>query len=360
MKLAWAFILVALLALVLAFVGLNAGLYASMMGMHQAHMISHGEMLTSQDFGSTLRWSLFSSLAAFVLAGATGWWTAGRITRSLTHLRDAARRADLRGLSLRVPVEGTDEIADVAAAFNHMGERLEAEERSRRQLLADTAHELRHPLAVLQGRLELMQDGLVPLNQEALLPLQDEVIRLTRLVGDLRDLSLAEVGGLSLQLKSVDAGALLETLLGNLEAVAAAREIRLRAEVAPDLPPVQADPDRIRQVFVNLLSNALQYTAPGGEVTLRAWHRGGQVHLRFCDTGPGIAPTDLPHIFDRFYRADKSRTRATGGSGLGLAIVRSLVELHHGTVTVDSQLGAGTCFTVVLPVQPAAGGRQDA
>lgn len=349
-KLVRAFLLVALSAVVLAFVGLNAGMYTSMMGMGPMHMMSHAEMFRNPALAVPLRWSLLSSLAAFALAAGVGWWSAGRITRSLLHLRDAVQRLDLRDLSQRVPVEGNDEIADLARAFNRMTARLEAEERSRRQLLADVAHELRHPLAVLQGRLELMQDGLVPLEPEALLPLQDEVIRMTRLVGDLRDLSLAEVGGLSLHLTPVDVGALLGALLSNLEAVAAARQIRLTAAVPPDLPPVQADPDRIRQVFLNLLANALQYTPEGGEVQVRAWREGKELRVRICDTGPGIAPEDLPHIFDRFFRADRSRTRATGGTGLGLAIVRSLLELHGGRVSVESRPGAGTCFTVALPV----------
>jgi signal transduction histidine kinase len=294
-------------------------------------------------------WSLVASAAAFVLAGGAGWLIAGRITRSISHLRDAAHHLDLRDLSRRVPVEGRDEIADLGASFNKMADRLEAEERSRRQLLADVAHEPRHPLAVMQGRLELMQDGRVDLEPEALLPLEDEVIRMTRLVGDLRDLSLAEVGGLSLNLTTIDVGALLERLLVNLEPVAEAKAITLTANAAPDLPPITADADRIRQVLLNLIANALQYTEEGGKVTVDAVRDGDSVRIAVADTGPGISPEDLLHVFDRFYRADKSRSRATGGSGLGLAIVRSLVELHKGQISVRSQPGEGTCFTVILP-----------
>ncbi|HLN59966.1 MAG TPA: HAMP domain-containing sensor histidine kinase [Symbiobacteriaceae bacterium] len=363
-KLTWAFVLVVLLTLIPALMMLNMGAWRS------AHMgpgprFGMGHMMGApprtppatteaeearQNYMLMVRvWSGWAGLAALALAGATGWFTAGRITRSLRHLRDAAHHLDLRDLSRRVPVEGKDEIAELAATFNLMSERLEAEERSRRQLLADVAHELRHPLAVMKGRLDLMQEGKVPVDDEALLPLQDEVIRLTRLVGDLRDLSLAEVGGLSLHLAPLEMGALLDTLLVNLEPVAAAKEIRLTADVAPDLPPVQADPDRIRQVLVNLLSNALQYTPEGGSVTVTAGAANRAVTVSIADTGPGIAPEDLPHVFNRFYRADKSRSRATGGSGLGLAIVRSLVELHQGQITVESEPGRGTCFTVTLP-----------
>jgi signal transduction histidine kinase len=359
-RLTWAFLAVAAVALALAFLGLNVGMYATMMGLNGGGMMSHVEMMAGEGWlASTIRWSLWSSLAALALAGVTGLWTAGRITRSLQHLRDAAQELDLRDLSRRVPVDGRDEIADVARAFNRMCDRLEAEERSRRQLLADVAHELRHPLAVMQGRLDLIQDGKVPADAVSLLPLEDEVIRLTRLVGDLRDLSLAEVGRLSLRVADVDIGAMLTGLCAGLEPVAAERGISLAAEVAPSLPTVPADPDRIRQVFANLLANALQYAQPGGHIGVRAEHVQGSISIQVWDDGPGIEPEDLPHIFDRFYRAEKSRSRERGGSGLGLAIVRSLVELHHGRVTVDSAPGRGTCFTVLLPVgeNPAQEGR---
>lgn len=342
------------MALVLAFVGLNVGMFAPMAGMHgwNGMMGPMGDPsgIMTGFLRSLMSWSLSSSLVALIAAGLAGLWTAERITRPLVRLRNAAQRFDLRDLSQRVPVEGNDEIADLAQAFNHMGDRLEREEKARRQLLADVAHELRHPLAVLQGRLELMQDGAVPLDQEALMPLQDEVIRLTRLVGDLRDLSLAEVGQLSLHPAPISVPSLLEALLANLEPVAAAKEISLTSEVAEGLPAVEGDYDRIRQVLVNLVSNALHYTPQGGEVRVKAWREGAGVIITVCDTGPGIAPEDLPHLFERFYRADKSRSRATGGSGLGLAIVRSLVELHGGRVAVDSELGKGTCFTVWLPM----------
>ena len=369
-KLMWAFVLVALVALIPAALIVNAGVTREMGGgpmMRRGQGSMMGPGMMRQNPGespvapwsaaeerrlameSVRAWSVWAAAAAFALAGGAGWWISWRITRSLSHLRTAAGQLDLRDLSRRVPVEGTDEIADVARSFNVMCDRLEVEEKARRQLLADVAHELRHPLAVMKGRLDLMQDGKVEVDQEALLPLQDEVIRLTRLVGDLRDLSLAEVGGLSLHLASVDVNALLETLLTNMEPVAAAKEVALTAGVEPGLPAIQADPDRIRQVLVNLLANALQYTPQGGQVQVTAVPLGGQVVICVRDTGPGIPPEELPRIFDRFYRADKSRSRGTGGSGLGLAIVRSIVELHKGSIRVESKTGEGACFTVTLP-----------
>jgi two-component system sensor histidine kinase BaeS len=165
------------------------------------------------------------------------------------------------------------------------------------------------------------------------------------------DLSLAEVGALSLDLGPVDLAALIRELRENLEPVAADRGIGLEADVAAGLPVLSADGDRLRQVLVNLLANALQHTPAGGRVTVRARAGDGRVVVEVADTGAGIAPEDLPHLFERFYRADRARTRATGGTGLGLAIVRSLVQLHGGTVAVDSRPGAGSRFTVALPVR---------
>lgn len=215
----------------------------------------------------------------------------------------------------------------------------------------DVAHALRHPLAVLKGRLELMQDGVVPLNAAHVLHLQDMVIVLTRLVGDLRDLSLAEVGRLSLSLAPLGLAELIADLQASLEPVATGKSITLVADVEPGLPKAEVDADRIRQVLVNFLANALHFTPRDGQVEVRAWSDGHHVIVQVSDTGPGIAPEDLPHIFDRFYRTDRARSRATGGSGLGLAIVRSLVALHGGTVRAESRVGEGSRFTVTLPVR---------
>jgi two-component system sensor histidine kinase BaeS len=290
------------------------------------------------------------ALITLPIAAATGFLLAGRIARPLRRLEEAVERLDLKDLSLRVPVEGHDEVAALARAFNRMVERLEAEEQARRHLFADVAHELRHPLAVLQGRLELMQDGVVPLSPEQVLHLNDMVLRLSSLVGDLRDLSLAEVGGLSIGLAPLDPGGLVTDLVEQMEPVAADRQIALTADVAPGLPQVSADARRMEQVLVNLISNALQHTPPGGRVEVSARAEGPALLLQVRDTGPGIPPADLPYVFDRFYRVEKSRSRATGGSGLGLAIVRSLVALHGGTVWAESTPGEGSRLTVSIPL----------
>ena len=347
-RLAWAFFVVAALS--------AAGTFAAMAPPWFGHHGPRG-------------WNFHLFLVALAIAAAASVFFARRITSGLTRLRDAVERFDLRDPAPRVPVEGDDEVAALARAFNRMADRLEADERARRQLFADVAHELRHPVAVLRGRLEAMQDGAVPTDGEQVLRLQDTVIGLGRLVGDLRDLSLADVGRLSLDLGPVDLGALIADLCENFEPVAAHRRIALRTDVGPGLPPVTADADRLRQVLVNLLSNALQYTPEGGAVTIRvaveAASAGdrvaggaarGAVTIEVADTGPGIAAEHLAHVFDRFYRTDPARGRATGGSGLGLAIVRSLVALHGGTVAVRSRPGEGSRFTVRLPLEPARRG----
>jgi len=272
-----------------------------------------------------------------------------RFTRRLERLRRAAESISLRDLSVRVEMGGSDAVADLAASFNRMLDRLAGEERARRQLFADVAHELRHPLAVLRGRIESMQDGAAPLEPGQLLLLQDEVIGLTRLVGDLRDLSLADVGQLSLHLAEVDVPTLVGQLRESMEPVAEARRIALTATLEGQIPALRADPDRLRQVMLNLLTNAVHYTPAGGSVALAARREGPDAVLEVTDTGPGIDAKDMPHVFDRFYRADRARARASGGTGLGLAIVRSLVELHGGTVSADSS-PSGSRFTVRLPL----------
>lgn len=350
-KLIWAFVAVTFFALVLSGLGLAYGLFATMSHMHGdgMGMMHEGPMQTDAIVSAALQWSLASSLAAFLVAGGAGYWTAHRITRPLHHLRDATQTLDLRDLSRRVAVEGEDEIAQLAVSFNRMAEGLEAEDRSRRHLLADVAHELRHPLAVMQVRLDLMLDGKVELEPAGLLSLQDEVARMTRMVGDLSDLSLAEVGALTLHRSPLDLVSLLEGLVAHLEPVAEGRQVQLAVDLPPSLPPVDADPDRIRQVLFNLVTNALQHSESGSAIAIRAWAADQTVHVAVTDAGPGIPPEHLPYIFDRFYRTDRSRTRGVGGSGLGLAIVRSLMDLHQGRVTVQSKPGEGSTFTISLP-----------
>lgn len=347
-RLAWAFTLTALGVMLLVIVAINLGMAWSM-----GHMMGTGHaMMMPMDpsMAALARWSAGVGLTALALAAVAGWYVADRIAGPLEAVAQAARQMGLRDLSERVPEpKSDDEIADLAREFNRMAERLHHEDVARRQLLADVAHELRHPVAVIQGQLELIQDGVRPMTPENLAGLQDEVIRLGRMIGDLRDLSQAEAGALTLSTRPVQVGETLDSLMATFGPVAEEQGITLEAATAPDTPAVMADPQRLRQVLVNLVSNALRYTPPGGRIRLAARPLSGMVEISVTDTGSGIDPADLPHIFDRFYRGDRSRSRQTGGSGLGLAISRSLVQAHGGTIWAESTPGAGSSFVVQLP-----------
>lgn len=282
------------------------------------------------------------------VAMVAGTVTARTITAPLQTFADAAARVGQGDLRLGVPETGGEELARVARAFNTMATSLRQAEETRRQLLADIAHELGTPLAVLQANLEGMLDGVVSATADKLASLHTQTQVLTRLVRDLRDLSLAQQGQLRLDRQPLDLGALVRDVAEMSRPVA--DEKRITVDVAAgDAVTVSADRDRIAQVLHNLLSNALRYTEAGGAIRVRAARHGGDGEVEVTDTGPGIPADDLPKVFDRFHRVDRSRSRATGGAGLGLAIVRYLVEAHGGRVWVRSRLGGGTTFGFALP-----------
>ncbi|KAB8140475.1 HAMP domain-containing protein [Chloroflexia bacterium SDU3-3] len=247
------------------------------------------------------------------------------------------------------------ELDDLASAFNTMARSLSDADRQRRQLTADVAHELRTPLSIIKGRLEGVQDGIYQATPEQIGQLLDETALLERLIEDLRVLALAEAGQLPLYREPMDPTDLLAAARASFAAQAAERQIALSYEAADDLPLIDIDPQRMQQVLGNLLANALRHTPAGGSVGLRAELRGGgkgqppSVAISVRDTGAGIAPDDLAHIFERFWRADQARTRGTGGTGLGLAIARQIVVAHGGDISAESERGAGTCLTITLP-----------
>jgi signal transduction histidine kinase len=265
--------------------------------------------------------------------------------RELTAASEAMAAGDL---SQRVEVHTKDEVEELAHAFNEMARDLEAAEVQRQQMTADIAHELRNPLSVIRGNLEAMLDGVYPADVEHLGPIYEETILLQRLVQDLRLLSLADAGQLALVLTEVDLVALLSAIVDSVQAVADDQGIEIQLDLPQEPLVVEGDADRLRQVVGNLVSNALRYTPAGGRVMLRAWKADGQAGIQVSDTGPGIAPEDLPHVFDRFYRAGTARDRASGGSGLGLAIARALVEAHGGEIGAASVPGEGATFTIVF------------
>ncbi|MGY0061281.1 sensor histidine kinase [Streptomyces sp. LZ34] len=276
------------------------------------------------------------------------------VLRPVSALTAASHGLGEGDLARRVPVTGRDEIAELGRSFNRMAESLQASEERQRRLVGDVAHELRTPLANLRGYLEALRDGVVEPEPELLDSLHEEVLLQQRIVDDLQDLALAEAGALTYHRVPVDLGELLETCRTAHRAQAERAGVALTAPTPPGDPVyAHADADRLRQAVGNLVSNAVRATAPGGTVRLSLARREAEAVVRVSDTGHGIPAEHLPHVFDRFWRADAARGRATGGSGLGLSIARQIVHDHQGTIDVESEAGVGTVFTLVLPTTAA-------
>ncbi|MBN1487361.1 MAG: HAMP domain-containing protein [Anaerolineae bacterium] len=292
--------------------------------------------------------SLYGALGATAVALIIGTLLARTLTNPLRELTQAIHAMAKGELGQQVPVRSQDELGELAQAFNQMSADLSRSNSLRRQMTADIAHDLRSPLAIIAGYLESLRDGVLKPSPARFEMMYNESQHLQRLVEDLRTLSLAEAGELSVNVQQVAPGALLEQLYEAYHHSAAQKEITLRIDMEPELPLICVDPDRILQVLGNLISNALRYTPAGGTITLAAVHQDGTIKMSVSDTGTGIPQEDLPNVFERFYRGDRSRQSQEGESGLGLTIARSIVVLHGGDISVDSVLGEGTTFTVTL------------
>ncbi len=271
----------------------------------------------------------------------------GRFGFPLGAMVEAADRVAAGDYSTRAPEHGPRWMRTLARAFNSMTSRLEVQDRQRRDLMADIAHELRTPLAVLQGRLEGMLDGIYPRDEGQLAAVLQETRMLARLVEDLRTLAHTESGTLTLQKESTDLAILLNDTAASFAAEAAERKIRLEVEAPASLPLIDIDPVRIREVLTNLISNALRHTSESGRVSVTASAQGETVVVTVSDNGRGVPAEDLPRIFDRFYKGHGSR-----GSGLGLTIARNLVVAHGGEIRAESEEGKGTTMTITLTLQP--------
>jgi len=312
-------------------------------------------LIRGQDWtaGSAGLWWLFGCVFVFGLAGSLGWGGTRafrRIAMPLGNLMDAADAVADGDLSIRVVERGSPEFSQLARSFNRMVTELERADQQRRNLTADVAHELRTPLHIIQGNLEGILDGVYESTPEHLEATLDETRALARLVEDLRLLSLAEAGQLTLVKELVDVAEFLADVQTSFGGAAEAAGVDLRVETTADLK-ISADPGRLDQVIGNLVSNALRHTPRGGRIVLAAESTPRGVVLFISDTGEGISPEDLPFVFDRFWRRDRSRTRSEGtGSGLGLAIARQLVQAHGGRIEVNSTPGIETRFMIVLPV----------
>lgn len=314
-------------------------------GMHHRMMLGAAERTFVESYHKSLWW------IGFLFAGmglVVSYFLSGNITRPLRQLSQAAEKIRQGHLKQEVPVETQDEVGQLATVFNQMSAELAANESNRQEFLANIAHELKTPLAVLQGHLESMLDGVEEPEPEKLFSMQEEVMRLTRLVGDLRDLSLAQVHQLELHLQPVDLGEKAERAAELLEPLLEEKRLHFVKKMAPSLPVRQLDPDRVNQILYNLITNAIRYTHPGTAILLQTEPVGKRVRLIIADEGPGIAPEDLDHIFEQFYRGDKSRNRASGGSGIGLSLAKSFVEAQGGTITARNRKEGGAEFVVEL------------
>lgn len=321
-----------------------------------------GEFSTAADSleGQFLHHLNRALLVAAGLAGGAALLLALLLARGLSGplrtLAGAAGQLATGKRDLRVPLHGSGEVRLLAESFNHMAASLEQQEALRRQLIADIAHELRTPLAVIRGNLEALLDGIYRPTPETIMPIHEETMLLSRLVDELRDLALAEAGQLPLHLECVDPVELVRGVLSGFQAQAKERSIELPLMLpATALPPVEVDAGRIRQVLGNLLANALRYAPQRGRVRVALQQISPHwLQVRVSDNGPGISPGDLAHVFDRFYRGDRARARAGSSAGLGLAIARQWVEAHGGSIRAESAPGQGTTFTFTLPIGKAS------
>ncbi len=288
---------------------------------------------------------IFGALGATALALLLGILLARNISRPITELTAATQAIAAGKLGQQVPVRTRDELGELAISFNRMSADLARANNLRRQMTADIAHELRTPLSIILGYTEALSDGKLRGAPAMYETMHNEARLLSHLIDDLRTLSLADAGELTMNLQTCSPQAMLERTATAYATQAQKQDVALAVQASPDLPALRVDPDRMAQVLNNLVSNALRYTPAGGQITLSAEASDDSVLLRVADTGAGILPDVLPHIFERFYRADESRWQ-NGESGLGLAIAKSIIEAHGASIDVESLPGRGTTFTI--------------
>ena len=292
-----------------------------------------------------------AALAAGSVALIVSLYLSQRVVKPVRAMTSASQRIAAGHYDERVKDRGADELGQLAHSFNQMAAQLQQVESMRRQLIGDVAHELRTPLTAIKGSMEGLMDGVLPATPETYHQIHQEADRLNRLVNDLQELSRVEAGAYEMDFHQVEFSSLVKTVAKRLGGQFEEKDIKLTINLPSELPQVQADADRIIQVLTNLLSNALRYTPIGGEVTLQASRQNGHIQVIVKDTGIGLPPEHLPHIFTRFYRVDKSRSRQAGGSGIGLTIAKYLVEAHGGRIWVESEgEEQGSVFTFTLPI----------
>ena len=294
----------------------------------------------------------YGALIGAVIALVLGILLSRTLTRPIRELTQATHAVSEGDLSQQVPVRSNDELGELAQAFNKMSSELSRSINARKQMTADIAHELRTPLSLIIGHAEAVHDGVLPPTRENFEIIREESTRLEHLVNDLRILSLADAGELSIQPQPIQPQRLLQDVASAYQYEAQRKNVKLELEIASPLPTIEVDPGRMTQVLTNILENALRHTPEGGRIVLSAKGVGDRVELAIQDSGPGLAAEDLDRIFDRFYRTDASRQRDgafAGGSGLGLAIARSIVQAHGGSIVAESEPGKGLRVILGLP-----------
>lgn len=292
---------------------------------------------------------ILPAIVGATAAGGLSYLVSRRIMQPLKQMEEVTQKLAAGNLQERMPDTEIPELNQLGKSFNRMADSLEGVEQQRRELIGDMTHELRTPLTVVRGYLEELADGSIESSPEVYLRLVGETKRLERLVNDLQELSKAEAGHLPINLQPLPIFPLLKSLVARFSDQLWEEGPVLKLDCPQDLPLVLADVDRTEQILVNLLGNALLYTEKGS-IIVRAWVQQNYIWITVIDTGPGIAPEDISHVFERFWRADRSRSRHSGGTGIGLAIARSLVELQGGTIEVESELGKGSKFRFSLPI----------
>jgi signal transduction histidine kinase len=302
--------------------------------------------ITYQTIG---KYFLRGGLIAIGIAIVLTFILSRRILSPVRDLTTAARQFGKGDFSHRVSSDGQGEIGELARSFNSMADNLEKNEHLRRNMVADVAHELRTPISNLKGYLEAISDGVVKPDEATIRSLNEEASSLTRLVADLQELSLSEAGELKMAVQPEDISQLVQETITAIQPKAAAKDLAILSHTPDNLPLADIDYHRIKQVLNNLLNNAVAHTSKG-QVTVSGRQEGDKVLISVADTGEGIPAEDLPLIFERFYRVDKSRTRATGGTGLGLTIAKRIVEAHGGKIDVISEVGKGSVFTFSIPI----------
>ncbi|MFC1901110.1 sensor histidine kinase [Chloroflexota bacterium] len=293
---------------------------------------------------------LWGALIAVALAFLLTYFLSRSILAPVKSLTTAVRQLGHGDLSQRVTLKDKGELGELAYAFNSMASDLEKVEELRRNMIADAAHELRTPLSNIKGYLEAIRDGLKKPDNESIRSLSEEASLLSRLVDDLQELSLAEAGELRLTREPGDITDLVKQAVSAKRTQVEEKGLSISTDLPDNLPPTSMDFHRIGQVLNNLIDNAIAHTPEGGNIDISASLEEDRLKISITDTGEGISPEDLPYIFERFYRTDRSRSRTTGGSGLGLTIARRLVEAHGGSIDVRSEPGKGSSFTFTLPI----------